>query len=70
MVTGGSGANGLSFFPEKFRSSKLFATMYFRKGQMVCSFLGDKFTTSPVQGTSEIPTECSHTAKAHMKIIR
>ena len=47
-------------------------TMHSKKVQMVSSFLGDKLTTSPVQGTSEISAvkEHSHIANAHLKIIR
>ena len=37
---------------------------------MVSSFLANKVTTSPALGTSEISTECSHTAEAQLKIIR
>ena len=35
----------------------------FQKDQTVSGFLNDKFTTTPVQGTSEISTvkECGHT---------
>ena len=38
-----------------------------KKGQTVSSFLGDKLTTSFMQGTSEISTfkERSHIAKTH-----
>ena len=38
----------------KVELSKLFAMMHSKKVQTVSSFLGDKLTTSPVQGTSEI----------------
>ena len=50
--------------------SKLFATLHSRKGETVSSCLGDKFITSPVQGTSEIFTveERSHIANAHLSL--
>ena len=43
-----------------------------KKGQTVPSFLADKPTTSPGQGTSEIFTvkEHSHIANTHLKIMR
>ena len=61
----------LKFYPEKFTLSKLFATMYFKKGEKVSSFPGNKLTTSLVQGTSEISTvkERRHIINAHLKII-
>ena len=45
--------------------------MHSKKGQTVFSFLGDKLTTLPVQGTSEVSTfkERAHVAYAHLKII-
>ena len=61
----------LKFYPEKFTLSKLFATMYFKKGEKVSSFPGNKLTTSLVRGTSEISTvkERRHIINAHLKII-
>ena len=61
----------LKFFPEKFTLSKLSAMMYSKKRQLTTSsFLGDKLTVSPVQGTSEISIvkERNHIANAHLKI--
>ena len=52
---------GRKFFPEKFTISMFLTMMYYKRGQMVPSFLADKPTTSPLQGTSEI---------LHLKIIR
>ena len=45
--------------------------MHSKKGQTVFSFLGDKITTLPVQGTSEVSTfeERSQIAYAHLKIM-
>ena len=37
-----------------FTLSKLFATMHYKKRQMVSSFHGGKLTTSPVLGTKKI----------------
>ena len=45
--------------------------MYSKKGQLtISSFLGDKLTVSPVQGTSEISIvkERNHIANAHLNI--
>ena len=55
-----NGFMGRKFFPEKFTISVLLTMMYYKRGQMVPSFLADKPTTSPVQGTSEIFTLENH----------
>lgn len=60
------------FSPEKLKLLNLFTMMDSKKDQMVSSFPGDKLSTLPIQGTSEISTveERSHFASAHLKIIR
>ena len=55
-----NGFMGRKFFPEKFTISMLLTMMYYKMGQTVPSFLADKPTTSPVQGTSEIFTLENH----------
>lgn len=55
------------FSPEKLKLLNLFMMMDSKKDQMVSSFPGDKLSTLPMQGTSEISTveERSHIANAN-----
>lgn len=55
------------FTPEKLKLLNLFMMMDSKKDQTVSSFLGDKLSTLPMQGTSEISTveERSHIANAN-----
>lgn len=55
------------FSPEKLKLLNLFTMMDSKKDQMVSSFPGDKLSTLPIQGTSEICTveERSHIANAN-----
>ena len=55
------------FTPEKLKLLNLFMMMDSKKDQTVSSFLGDKPSTLPMQGTSEISTveEHSHFANAN-----
>ena len=55
------------FSPEKLKLLNLFTMMDSKKDQMVSSFPGDKLSTLPMQGTSEISTveERSHISNAN-----
>ena len=55
------------FSPEKLKLLNLFTMMDSKKDQMVSSFPGDKLSTLPIQGTSEISTveERSHITNAN-----